>query len=245
MKRFKEREGRVNVLVSRVWLDNAFDRYLKEHRRKLNLLVDCGAFTYWSLKKPTPDVYDYMEWLNGLQCKPDSYFALDVIGNPVKTLENLRIMRKEGFSPIPIFQLGADWQDMSEYAAGADRVAFGGIVGKQAHVQWMYENCPVPKRVHWLGVTNPGMMVRHKPTSVDSSNFQSALRFGQVYLYLGAGRCCSAHISQDGVDAEGAAGYPEPWHRSGGVARSGEVARRGLGGAPRDPGELPDVDGGP
>lgn len=164
------------------------DRLLREHRDKINLLVDCGAFTYWSMKKPTPDVYDYMDWLGKLQCTPDHYFALDVIGDPAKTLDNLRIMRKEGLNPVPIFQLGADWNDMPEYQAGADRVAFGGIVGKATHVQWMYQNKPVPKRVHWLGVSNVGLMSHHRPTSVDNSSVWGARRFGALRLYMGKGR---------------------------------------------------------
>lgn len=82
----------------------------------INLLLDSGAFSAWSLGKSV-DLNAYCDYIERNQEWIGNYVALDVI-NPKDTLaaaeasfQNLLTMRKRGLRPIPVFHVGEsfDW----------------------------------------------------------------------------------------------------------------------------------------
>ena len=177
----------LNILISFVYWDDRKAEVVESMDTRL--LIDSGAFTAWKQGKEI-QLDDYCAFLKDLPVKPWRYFSLDVVGDAKKTMKNYLTMKDRGFDPVPIFTRGADIKDFYKYAELSDVVGVGGIAGTSKSlnfVEWLHQEIPSEIKVHWLGVTVPRMLVRHKPYSADSASWNGAGRFGVVDLYLGKG----------------------------------------------------------
>tara|TARA_R100001244_G_scaffold127015_1_gene97492 strand:+ start:99 stop:899 length:801 start_codon:yes stop_codon:yes gene_type:complete len=150
----------------------------------IRLLIDSGAFTAWKKNKEI-HVKDYAAWIKTLPIIPWRYFALDVVGNALKTQKNLNWMYAQGMKPTPVFQRGEDWSRLQEYHQASDLVGIGLGVGSTGYKNYLREvmkhTDEIP--VHWLGVTQPAWIAYYKPFSVDGSSWTAARQYGQMRLY--------------------------------------------------------------
>lgn len=84
--------------------------------KKINWILDSGAFSAWKSGNPV-NLKDYIEFIKTNEDWVSSYVALDVINqhdtnaSARESFDNLKIMRKAGLDPIPVFHVGEsiDW----------------------------------------------------------------------------------------------------------------------------------------
>lgn len=152
-------------------------------------LIDSGGFSALNAGKEL-SLDDYCTWLLQWQSNLHGYVALDVVGNPKKTDDNLRVMKDAGLSPLPVHVWGDDERRMDELFEMSQWVALGGLrrphrlhapksYVKQKHMWAKGRN------VHWLGYTHGGMLRALRPYSCDSSNNSGGYRFGSMLVYHG------------------------------------------------------------
>jgi hypothetical protein len=170
------------VLVSYAYANQQIFEMLHAHRDRIELLVDCGAFTAWTSGKEVK-LDDYCEFIKSLPLKPLGYFALDVIGNPELTRKNFDAMRKRKLAPIPIITRDETVDGMRYYMKHSHLLALGGVTGKDnasaAAVEIALRTCP-RERVHILGLTSTKLLKLFRPFSADSSSWTSGARYGDL-----------------------------------------------------------------
>lgn len=178
----------LNVLVAYPYLNKSLQVYLQD-KNDINLLLDSGAFTAWKAGQVI-EIDDYCKFIDNLPIKPWKYFALDVVGNPQKTMENYEIMLKRGYKPIPIFTRGEDISVLEDYYKTSDIVGVGGLVGTKKNKAFV--NALMKKinkrKVHWLGFTNIKYIKFYKPYMCDSSSWLTGSRYASFNLYCGNGK---------------------------------------------------------
>lgn len=159
-------------------------------RQQYRLIIDSGAFTAWNTGKPI-HLDDYCRFLDSIEwLRPFHAVQLDVFGQPEASFKNLRIMQSRGYDVMPVFTRGESLELLEEYYRMTDYIMFGGIVigGKnEGYVKW-FLNKNKGRKCHWLGFVNIPFMKKYKPESVDSSSWSSSARFGNLGLYMGAGK---------------------------------------------------------
>ena len=188
-----------DILISRVYL-NKFNierihKYVESGVLR-SVLLDSGAFTYYRKNIDMP-VENYIEFLQGLDVPIWRYFALDVIGSSITTMDNLRKMYDAGLTPIPVWQRGMTRDQIDEMYEMSDLVAIGGVVGRPHLLQWTIEKLwPKDKKLHILGLGDAYKIARYAPYSIDNSNF-SEYRWGRIKMYIGGNRWLSALMYGD------------------------------------------------
>lgn len=182
--------GKLNVLVAYPYMSNGMIDALVANKDKICFLLDCGAFTAWKSGKPI-HLDDYCRFLDDLPIKPWKYFALDVVGDPVLTMRNYRIMLDRGYSPMPVFTPSQDYSDIDEYYKTADLIGCGGLTdkyGKKGLIHLTKVFAHVKGRpIHLLGYTKPAFIKHFKPYSCDSSSWSRSQRYGLCDIYYGNG----------------------------------------------------------
>jgi hypothetical protein len=159
---------------------------------KIELLLDSGAFS--ALNRGSEiQLEDYMLFLEKWQSKLFGYMALDKLGDPVETQQNLEIMIREGFKPIPIHVRGDTKERMDELFEISDYVALGGFRRPHkgsAPAEYVKQKMlwARGRKVHWLGYTPLKMVREFTPYSCDSSTWASAAMYGIANVYYGAGK---------------------------------------------------------
>ena len=178
----------LNVLVAYPYLNKSLQTYLQD-KKDINLLLDSGAFTAWKAGQVI-EIDDYCKFIDNLPIKPWKYFALDVVGNPQKTMENYEIMLKRGYNPIPIFTRGEEINVLEDYYKTSGIVGVGGLVGTKKNKSFV--NALMKKinkrKVHWLGFTNIKYIKFYKPYMCDSSSWLTGSRYASFNLYCGNGK---------------------------------------------------------
>ena len=169
---------------------DVFDWYI--NHPNIEVLLDSGAFTAKSTGREI-SLDEYCTFLDKYKSRLKAYLALDVVGDPKGTDDNLRLMLKAGYQPTPVHVLGDGQKRMDELFELSPYVALAGLKrpGKghssKAYVkqkmEWANE-----RPVHWLGYVVQKMIPQFSPYSVDSSSHSYGLRFGWAALYLGRGK---------------------------------------------------------
>lgn len=182
----------LNLLVSFPYFNKRIIEMVRTHKR-LNLLVDSGAFTAKKQGKSI-SMDEYCSFIEALGQKPYTYFMLDVVGDREMTYANWHTMLKRGFKPIPIWTRGESVKVLEEMFDHGGKVGIGGITANDkkpgGRMQtFMKVASKYPKaRTHWLGFTKLEWVRTFRPSSVDSSSWTSGLRYGAMDVYLGSGR---------------------------------------------------------
>ena len=167
---------------------------------RLSILLDCGAYSAFT-KKQEVSLDAYMEFCWKEQRNLWGYAALDVVKNPVRTLENYRLMLKQGLRPFPVHTHGNTERDMDEMFESAPMVMCGGLFGGQLatrhHVGQPDQVAQIVKQrmvwakgrpIHWFGLGDESLIRALKPYSVDTSTWSGGIRYGRLQIYLGRGR---------------------------------------------------------
>jgi hypothetical protein len=173
-------------------IDGPLAEAIEPHIDRVRLLVDSGAFTAWKAGKPIK-LDDYCRYLDGLISSPTPpwrYFALDVIGDPGRTLSNYQTMLARGFKPIPVFTRGEEPSMIDEYYRTSDIVGLGGLVGTPGNKDFVRAAMRIigDRKCHWLGFTNPDYVRHYRPYSCDSSSWCAGPKYGRAPVYMGNGR---------------------------------------------------------
>ena len=179
-----------NILVAYPYTTPNIISRFKEAGETMRWFIDCGAFTAWKLNKPIT-LDEYCTFLDGLPCKPWRYFALDVVGDPERTLENYDEMIRRGYNPVPIFTRGEDVKMLDYFYEKSDLVALGGLANTNqsavAYVKWLWPHIN-GRQAHILGFSGGDKIKYFKPYSCDSSSWEAGARFGLCPIYLGNGQ---------------------------------------------------------
>ena len=151
---------------------------------------DSGAFSAMSVGAAI-DVHEYGRWLQRWQHLLHVYVGLDVIGDPVASEENQRVLEDQyGLRPVPVFHGGEPWEYLHAYCARYPYVALGGMVssaGPAAILRWLTHSFKIGEeygtRFHGFGQTRIEVLKSIPFYSVDSSSWGSGHRYGQVHLW--------------------------------------------------------------
>jgi len=175
-----------NILVSYPYYKDNLEAEIIETSKNVEtrFFLDSGAFTAWKSGNPV-ELDNYCRFLDSIKSKPWRYLALDVIGDPHKSMVNYEIMLKRGYTPVPIFTRGEDPSVIDELYKTTDVVAIGGLVGTKKNKGFVKGIMPFfnGRNVHLLGFTNKSMIKTVKPYSCDSSVAHAASKFGNLQLF--------------------------------------------------------------
>lgn len=182
--------SKLNVLVAYPYMKKGIIQELIKHQSKINFLLDSGAFTAWKSGNPIK-LDDYCKFLDSLPIKPWRYFSLDVIGDPVATMENYQTMLKRGYNPVPVFTPSQDFSDIEEYYKTTDFIGCGGLTDKYGSSGIVYLKKVMAhtkgRNIHLLGFTKPAIVKHFRPYSCDSSSWTRSQRYGLCDIYVGKG----------------------------------------------------------
>jgi len=177
-----------------------------------SVFLDCGAYTAHMMGGEIL-LEDYYMGLDLLQ--PDVYVALDKIGDPEKSRQNLAKMLDAGYRPVPVFTKGAPWPELRELMQEFGYVAVGGFAGSGAGKREMQQQlasvfktvgqvCDISKgegKIHGFGISTPETMLKFPFFSTDSSGAVQTARYGQVVETKidGALRQCHVNKQRDSM----------------------------------------------
>jgi len=147
-----------------------------------DIFIDSGAFSADNCDASI-DIDDYCEFI--LDTGVRKYATLDVIGDPIKTLENHKYMQEvHGLKPMITFHMGSTLNDLDKLL-DFEYLALGGMVmkgGKFGHLDAVWDHILRSNKqikVHGFGLTNVDIIERYPWHSVDSSSFKGCKRFGR------------------------------------------------------------------
>ncbi len=153
---------------------------------KKTLFTDSGAFSAYSSGKKI-NLSNYCLYLKSI--RPTIYAGLDVIGDPVKTIENQKYMEGEfGLNPIPTFHVGEELKHLERLLKDYDYIALGGMVmagNLKSFLDKVWQVILQSKpelKVHGFGMTSQKNIERYPWYSIDSTSYDRATRFGIVTL---------------------------------------------------------------
>lgn len=171
------------VLMSYYYLRNKSEKWkdrLKENN--LRLLLDSGAFTLHQARRKGKKVKDitiedYARFIKKHRDIIDGVIVLDVVGDYLATKENLRKMESMGIPVIPVFHLGAPWEELKNLVECGRYpvIALGGTVGRSKRerrefldaVFGMFPDQPF----HGLGICDITLLLAYPFFSCDSSSW--------------------------------------------------------------------------
>ena len=178
--------GLTSMLVSYHYFKQHADA-IKMWNEKIDMFIDSGAYSAMTQNKPI-DIDEYCEYLKFIDAKV--YAGLDVIGDPIKTKENIEYMEKvHKLNPIPTFHMKEDIKYLETMVEKYDYIALGGMVYADGIENWLskvwnyiYKVKPELK-VHAFGITTVKHLVKYPWYSVDSTTHVSGRRFGRMILF--------------------------------------------------------------
>mgnify|MGYP001566356131 CR=1 FL=1 len=197
-----KRERELNLLwILRLWsyyhLRGTGEKMTKG--KKVDLFLDSGAFSAFT-QGIEINIQEYIEFIKEHEKHLEVYANLDVIGDPVGSYRNQKIMERAGLKPIPCFHYGEDPKWLLKYMdEGNDYIALGGMAAdksgaaltsekRQAWLDQVFSNfiCGpngLPKvKIHGFGLTSLRLMMRYPWYSVDSTSWVVTGRMGSIYI---------------------------------------------------------------
>ena len=171
---------------------------MKTDEKKIDLFLDSGAFSAWTLKKEI-NIQEYIDFIKTHKEVINIYANLDVIGiggklpnklTAEKTLENQKIMEAAGLNPMPCFHYGEPFSFLDYYCKNYEYLAIG-VAGNSGTklMNWLDEcfsnhicnTSGIPKiKVHGFAVTGVPLMLRYPWYSVDSTSWVVTGRMGAI-----------------------------------------------------------------
>ena len=181
-------QDRMKILLSFAYMNPHVLRVVKATQGHVDWLLDSGAFTAHQQGKEI-DIKEYMKFLSEHGSLFWQTIGLDKVGDSKATKENLRIMRSEGFNPMPVLTVDEHANEAVELlgdnckhlcVAGGVTVPVNlyaprlsmirSLVGDQA---WL----------HGLGFSRGPVVANTAVDSVDSSTWLAGKRWGQLVWF--------------------------------------------------------------
>jgi hypothetical protein len=186
---------KTNKLHSYYHIINNFEKKWFEQSMKsnINLFLDSGAFSAFT-QNVKIEIIDYCNFIKENNKKITIYSNLDVIGDPIQTYKNQKIMEAQGLTPIPVFHYGEDYVWLEKYLnEGYEYISLGGMVpiSNKSLVIWLdnlFSNYLTDKeglpkvKVHGFGLTSFSLMFRYPWYSVDSTSWVVTGRLGSIFI---------------------------------------------------------------
>ena len=186
------REEGCKILVSYPYMSDKYKDEANIPDGFSEVMCDSGAY---QLQTGTAEVYikSYALWLNLLLPKhPEvvGYMNLDILGDPVATLENQFYLESEGLHPIPAWHSGEEMSFLDLYCEHYEWVAIGGLVSGMVRGQNLVklsnlitQRYPNTK-FHFFGIGISGVKayLQVRPYSCDFSTWSTTARFGNVIV---------------------------------------------------------------
>jgi hypothetical protein len=158
---------------------------------EVDIFVDSGAYSA-ATGGGSINPNEYIEWVCKWQHRLTIASAPDVIGDPVATERDTKLMLAAGLTvpTLPVYHVGEPWPLLERMAKEHDYIALGGMVPYSKNGKFLRAWCtkafkyiPRATRVHGFGMTNWTMMQAFPWYSVDSSSWTSGVRYGQFQLF--------------------------------------------------------------
>jgi hypothetical protein len=118
------------LLLSYFYFKNKpLKNYVEQLGYKPEIMLDSGAYSAWTKGKGIA-LTDYMKYIEENKEYIYCYMNLDVFGDNQMSYDYYLILKKKGFSPVPVVQYGDDHQDWLDkyYQQGERFMALGGTV---------------------------------------------------------------------------------------------------------------------
>lgn len=155
-----------------------------------DVFADSGAFSAMT-QGGKVDLNAYAAWLKRYKHLFSTYANLDVIGDPVKTLENQIKLENLGLNPIPVFHASSDYQPLLHYLEmGYKYIALGGLVQycnqTKIRMRFLIKAFQLVKNkavFHGFGLTTWEIIASFPWYSVDSSSWGAGFRYGIVPIF--------------------------------------------------------------
>lgn len=183
--------------------------------------LDSGSFSLMTLEAPrwskehgepveayydSPEFWAYMdryaEFVHKYSAGIDHHANVDVIGDPVTSLRNLKYLEGKGLKPVPIVHFGSDMKWIRYYIDhGYEYLGLGGLVvavsnykggGDVQHAyDWLNKAFQIicdgpgnlPKvKVHGFGITRWDMVSRYPWWSTDSTSWVKHGAYGRILV---------------------------------------------------------------
>jgi hypothetical protein len=156
------------------------------------LFLDSGAFSADS-KNTKINLDDYMAFIFDNKDYIEVYANLDVIGDPVATWRNQKIMEDAGLTPLPVFHTEDDIKYLHR-CLDYEYFCLGGMASgyttdqRREFLDMCFKIiCNTPNhlpasKVHGFGMTSLQLMLRYPWWSVDSTSWVMTSRMGFVYI---------------------------------------------------------------
>lgn len=181
------------------WIWRLIDRLLTAVKEKPRVLIDSGAFTVWNSGGKI-DLQEYIEFISetkrhyASRLRSLNFITLDVIGDTEGTRRNHERIARIHPDVLPVVTRGGTEDDAHWAFSMNDYIAVGGLVKTGAIHQNMVFKVAIQKwretgempRVHLLGVSNLGVLLKYPAYSSDSTSYVAPRRFGRG-LWTGGG----------------------------------------------------------
>lgn len=150
-------------------------------------ILDSGAFTAYNAGEEIKFgnyirvAKQVMSWKR----KPEGIFALDVIGDYRASSQNAEKSWELGVPCIPVYHAGEPKKVLLDYAKNYPKIALGGVAKDKSRDKWCAAcfDAVWPKPIHGLGVTDKKLLLSLPWHSVDSSSWNSQMRYGNWATY--------------------------------------------------------------
>ena len=175
-----------NILVSFAFANRQMMQVCRKYveEKKINLMIDSGAFTAFNHNKKGITLDAYCNFLKEQGDICEKYVMLDVIGNKEASIVNYEKMLAKGLAPMYTATIyDNDFDYIGKTLDICPDICVAG--GATSNGEWIrkrycevYEKTGRKARIHALGfVKNPDMF-RLPIVSVDSSSFNCGRRYG-------------------------------------------------------------------
>lgn len=183
----------IGILVSYYYLnDKKVESIAKAARTyRWRVFLDSGAFSAY-MKGVQIDIQAYIAFCQQYADVFDVISSLDVIRDWRKSRENFEYMRTHAVDCVPVFHVGSPFEELASLAKESDYVALG-VAGNQSRqsavYRWLIQcfktiaGTGKNPRIHGFGLTSWKIMRDFDWTSVDSTSWVNAGRYGELFLH--------------------------------------------------------------
>jgi hypothetical protein len=156
------------------------------------IFCDSGAFSAWK-RGIEIDISNYISFLKKEKDKFCVCASLDVIGDPVKSYENYKVMRNANLDVLPVFHFGEPFSYLEKYAKESNYIGLGGAAGifkKSSRVSWfdkIFKMFPDRNKIgfHGFGIMDVDLIKRYPWRSIDATSACVRSRCGHISTKYG------------------------------------------------------------
>lgn len=160
----------------------------------ITVFLDSGAFS--ALNRGVEiDLDAYINFLHTHKGKLAVYANLDVIGNPLKSLQNQQVMEKKGLEPLPCYHAGEPRDLFIHYIENYEYIGIGGVASTNYNArrkcfdkifQLMCDSNGQPKKkIHVYGITALNITSIYPMYSCDGTTWKKeAEEYGRGFYLI-------------------------------------------------------------